>query len=130
MNLIRQILLAAEDCTEVVIPESALFELKTDEWTEDKIRYHCFLIVDGGFAYGRPVLDALSIHGGQFREIHAVAQQTLLHLSWEGHELAQTIRDEGVWNKVRAAIARTVNTTSVGVMAELAKHFTKQTLGL
>lgn len=54
-----------------------------------------------------------------------------LRLTWKGHDFLDDIRNEGVWQKVRATLANEkLQTASFGVVAALAKDIIKRNLGL
>lgn len=42
-------------------------------------------------------------------------------MTWEGHDLYDSIRNDTVWNKVKSTMSSTVGTVSIFVLKEVAK---------
>jgi hypothetical protein len=70
----------------------------------------------------------LALQAGLLREVGAVpsAQRKKVHLTWEGHDYLDAIRDEGIWAKTKAAVAETGGSATLEVIKAVAVGFVKK----
>ena len=113
MDLVRAILFAVE----AMDSQGVLSELTLDDWHEDVVLQHAHLLRSAGF------LNAF-VTGGSPTRMHVVG------LTWQGHELIDSIRDEGIWGSVKAKLGKVGGSASVDVLKALAIETAKELLGL
>lgn len=103
-NIIRDILLAIEDSpkAQVFLTAEAL-----SQHDEQAVAYNMLLLVDGGYAQGRFIHSSLG-------DGH-IAAATLIRLTNAGHDLLQAVRQQSVWDKIKAKFAE----NSLDMSAEL-----------
>lgn len=106
MDLVRTILLALADSDEPLWSTS----LVTDEYSRDVIGYH-FLILDEAGLIAASVKAA-----GDDPYYIAVAS----HLTWEGNDFLDAVRDESIWKRVRSTIGKITGGASFEVFKTVA----------
>ena len=111
-QLIRQILLKCEEHEHGFAPK----DLGIEDFTEEQIGYHVYLLGDAGFM---DVIDMTSVRSNQSPEARP---RSLTHA---GHEFLDAIRDDEVWNNTKSIIAKTGGWT-LGVIASVATEIIKQ----
>jgi hypothetical protein len=116
MDLIRRILLTLEDHPTGFVSDA---KLEFEGYTESQVRYHVFLLHEGGY------IDA--------SDVTSLGEDTPsvipYRVTWHGHELAAAFRNDTVWAKTKAGM-KSVGTASLPVWRELATSMAKQVLGL
>lgn len=120
MDLIRDLLLKIED--EENKARSSELIGDSDEAEKNRINNHIRLLYDAGFIKGI-VSTPLS---GRWR-----IQE--IELTWQGHDLASTIRDPEIWSQTKDA-AKTAGTGAIdfvwGIAKEVAKAEIKRRTGI
>jgi hypothetical protein len=130
MDLIRQILLYLE--AETPRESSGLYYVDSDpmvaklETTLELLNYQLILL------YEARLIDGAAYRGkgypsGNDRlfENSSVLSVFPRHLTWDGQEFLETIRDEEVWKKTKLA-AKTVGSFGLDTLKELGKGFIKK----
>jgi len=130
MDLIRQILLYLEAETPRV--SSGLYSVDTDpmaakfETTFELLNYQLILL------YEANLIDGAAYRGKGYPsgsdclfENPSVLSVFPRHLTWDGQEFLETIRDEEVWKKTKLA-ARSVGSFGLDTLKELGKGFIKK----
>lgn len=86
-DLIRDILIW---CEENLSHESVIIanQIKIDRYTSDEIIYHCEILKDAGYILGKP------LKSFERRDV------VLYHLTLEGHQLLDLVRNENFWNRI------------------------------
>ena len=111
MDLIRQLMLKIEELPEsdsdVVADAVSAAERRRD------VDYQLRLLTDAGFVRG---IAAHSMDGDHWLD---------LNLTWEGHELLDTIRDPAVWRKTKDGLTK-VGGMGLEMMAGVAKAYAKE----
>ena len=74
------------------------------------------LLRQAGYVDGR----LLITHGESYS---APSLFFLERLTWDGHEFAANIRDEGIWSRTKTSAAKISSSVSITVLAEIAKRF-------
>lgn len=87
-------------------------EFGFEDFTADQVAYHCGLIVEAGLVE-QPGGSTLM---GRF---------AFRRLSWDGHDFADSVRDEDVWQKTRQG-ALAVGGMTIDLVSDLAKGFIKK----
>ena len=90
MDLIRQILITAERDEHGFISE----QLEIDNYTQEEIGYHIYLLGEAGLAR---VIDLT------YDQSESPSAR-LLNLTWEGHEFLDSARENRIWNLTKDAI--------------------------
>lgn len=116
LELIRKIVLAAEDSSSGWAPDP----LEIEGYTDAQISYHCYLLMDAGLAKG---VD-LTTSGSDGPE----AQIT--QLTWAGHEFAASARNEQFWKKAMNLVQKSGGSITLGVLIELLGGIMKGAFGL
>lgn len=111
MDLVRQILLFAEEQNKPTIPD-------INGFSEEEVAYHCEIMEEAGLL----VLINLSTCSSSCYSID--------RLTWIGHEFLDSARNESFWKKVCAQIANKVAGASFAITAEYLAHEVKRQLGL
>ena len=114
MDLIREILLEVESMGVVV---SEVPQLKVKGHDGHVVYGHARLLKSAGFLN-------VEFSSGSPPQIH------VLGLTWEGHELLDSIRDDGVWSAVKAKVAKVGGSVAVELLKPLALQIVKDRLGL
>ena len=123
-NLIRNILLKCEENLPGRIGvENVVLLLEPDEekFDEmyDKCLYHVQLLIDQGFFVVQP----LKVRGAKSNYI-------IQRLTSAGCDYLDSIRDNGIWQKVLSKVSKVGGSTTLDIIAELAKTVAKNALGL
>jgi hypothetical protein len=103
-DLIRELLF------EIEAHDDAYFICADDKDSGDQERrrhYHLVLLTDAG------MLKQSGRFGSTFRMTNS------------GHDFLGSIRNEGIWSKVKETIASTVGDATLGIMADIAKAYIK-----
>jgi len=122
VDLVRQLLLHIEE--HATRPISDLDSIKIDSWTRDQIDYHIVLLEEAGLIEAD--LENLSDHNDP--DVLYVSYN-VHRLTYKGHELLETIRDDSVWRVVKEK-ARTVGAVTLPVVAQIGGAYIKTKLGL
>lgn len=109
-NLIRLLLLEIESR---VAPEA----LK--QYTEEQVLYHCELLEESGLILGKLV------RGGKGQVVGASIQR----LTWKGHDLLDSIRDEGVWARVQSMTKAAAGSATAEMLMEASRWVVSAALG-
>lgn len=123
-NLIRDILFKCEEKLpgRIGVDDIVRFlepdEEKFDEMY-DKCLYHVELLIDQGFISVNP-LRAIGVKKNYF----------ILRLTSAGCDYLDSIRDNNIWQKVLSKISKVGGSTTLDIIAELAKTVAKNALGL
>lgn len=117
-DLIRRLMLDLEQTSAAMSNQH-----KVDGHTADEVAYHLGLIVRQGYAEGpRPVYNNVDT------TIPSVV--IALRLTPEGHDFVASIRDEGVWSKVKEKTASVSGGVAMEMLKQLAVAVVKDRLGL
>lgn len=103
MDLIRQILITAEDFDSAIIPT---FAVNADAVT---VQFHARLLVDAGY-----MTQEKSLAGGKMG----------WRLTWAGHEFLDEVRDPEIWRKTKEG-ADKVGSWSIKLIGEIASGFVR-----
>jgi hypothetical protein len=120
-DTIRKILIETEE----LAPGHRLFpSQKRTVQTDDEIvtvekAEHMYLLWSNGFVEGACVRD---LNGG----LHIWTNR----LTWKGHELIDSIRDEGVWRRVQGKLSEVSGAVTLAVLCDLAAHAAREVLAL
>lgn len=90
MDLIRKILIKIEE----EYQSTAIYDLSIDGYDRETVAYHCNLLYEE-----KLISDYASQYGDDSLCFFAVG-----HLTWEGHDLLDKIRDDSQWGKVKDTI--------------------------
>ena len=104
MDLIRLLLLMKEG------DDDARERLESN-YDEKTIVFHCALAIEAGFINGSVTTD----------QVGMPAAASLLHLTWEGYEFLESIRNETTWNKAKDAVVKTGTGWTVPILKEVLK---------
>lgn len=105
MDLIRQLVFYVQD----VGPVRSVRDVHIEGFTPEQIGYHCYLIVDAGYAEGSRISNLSSQH----------PEYLVHHLTSAGHDFADNARNDTVWNSVKAKIAGTASSVSISTLGRL-----------
>lgn len=114
MDLIRAILLEAESAS----ADQAVARM--EGWSDSDFAYNVDLMKQAGLVEAA----VAKASGG----IPVTAR--VYSLTWEGHDLLDSIRDETVWNRTKAALVDTAGTAGLEIVKALAVSITRAALGL
>lgn len=92
-ELIRAILAKVEALPDT---RSRLFARSLNDWPEDGVNYHFWLLVESGLVEGK----CTAPPGG-----NAGTTCFLTTLTWTGHEFLDTVRSDTAWNRIRQQLA-------------------------
>ena len=123
-NLIRDILLKCEETLPGSIGVDDIvrfFEPDEEKFDEmyDKYLYHVQLLIDQDFLIVQP----LKVRGAKSNYI-------IKRLTSAGCDYLDSIRDNSIWQKVLSKISEVGGSTTLDIIAELAKTVAKNVLGL
>lgn len=112
-DLIRDILIRVED-----LPPGDCLQLSESEVdrVEDE---HFYLLYEAGF-----------LSADFMRDVRGVAFGVVVGLTWQGHDLLSSIRDEGVWSNVKQRALSVGGQMSIEILKTIATYVAKQTLGI
>ena len=70
----------------------------------------------------------LLIKAGLLNEVGVTrsSDRRKVHLTWEGHDYLDAVRDEGIWAKTKNAVAETGGSATLEVLKALATGFLKK----
>lgn len=105
MDLIRKLVFYVED----VGPVRSARDVQIEGYTPEQIGYHCYLIVDAGYAKGAQV-------GGLGSRL---PESLIFHLTSAGHDFADSARNDTVWNSVKTKMAGTASSVSISTLGRL-----------
>lgn len=115
MDLVRKMILALEEALPDREPE-----LRFEGVPEEKIRYHLYLLYDAGLIRGELSQAMLD----KFPEVYP------LHLSWRGHDFADAVRSDTVWQRAKSAIGEKLSSVSFDVLLNLINKIAVKVLGV
>ncbi|MDF2950541.1 MAG: hypothetical protein K0S18_124 [Anaerocolumna sp.] len=107
MDLIRKILFDLEKQSD----GTPVYDLEIDGHSDKEVAYHCKLLYDAGYVLN---YDA-SYADGDYLIGFGVGS-----ISWDGHELIDTIRNDTVWNKTKDTVVKNGLSMTVDVIKEIA----------
>ncbi|MEA5467218.1 DUF2513 domain-containing protein [Leptothoe sp. PORK10 BA2] len=113
MELIREIVFAVEG-----EDENFLEHFQIEGYSIEKVAYHCYQLVQGGYAEGRVVNDMKN------------KRTIITNLTWEGHEFADLARSQTVWQKTMKLVKDRSDTVGMGVLMQLLAATAKSIFGL
>jgi hypothetical protein len=116
LDLIRKIVLSVEEHPHGYAPA----DLKFDGYDDETVGYHGFLLVDAGLAEG---IDVAGL-GSESPAYH------VHRLTSAGHDFADAVRNDTVWNKTKTKLADVGSGVSLQVVTQLSTSFLKSMLGL
>ena len=114
MDLVRKLVLLAEDCPSGQVPNNSNIE----SYTIEQIQYHNYLLVDSGLAKG---IDVTS-------NCDDLPQWLVLHLTSAGHDFADAARNDSIWNKAKSLVVEKAGAVSIEVMKGLLVDLAKNAL--
>ena len=115
MDLIRAILLEVEAMDFSGTGE--IPELELDGWDGHLVYGHARLLRNAAY------LD-VTFTAGSPPGMHVIG------LTWQGHELLDSIRDDGVWAAVKAKVAKVGGSVALELLKPLAVQVVREGLGL
>lgn len=105
-DLIRLMLLSAEDSNgPIMFTDSSVPDGFPSGYHFDVIRYHFLLLENRGLIKGSATNNTL----------------TILHLTWDGHDFLDDIRNDNLWNTAKQKAGELSFATFLEVVKELAK---------
>lgn len=114
-NLIREMVLAIEDH-----PSGWAPELSFEEYTQEQIKYHAYLLVDAQLARGQDVT-TLGSSG---------PEALITSLTWAGHEFAEAARDDTRWTRAMGIVKEKGGAITVNLLGQLLGSLMKSSFGL
>ncbi len=117
MELIRKLLLYVEEHGKYTGLRDN--DIVIDGYTPEQIGYNLWLLHDGRYI---GIIDLRCDHDTYYRCI-------VTNITWDGHELLDTIRDDGVWKKTKERLAP-VGSVGIEVLKAVAVSVAKGMLGL
>lgn len=116
MDLVRQILLCAENQEHGYIDGNPVIE----GHTEEEIGYHIHLMHQAGLvnAMDRTAMNAKS------------PNSRILSISWHGYEFLDASRDETIWTKAKNTVLKPTTGIAFDVLLEWLKAEVKERIGL
>jgi hypothetical protein len=116
LDLIRKLLLAMEAREHAFVQE----ELSIEDYTEEQIGFHVYLLGEAGLA-----------KVGENTHILSKSPSALpLHLTWAGYEFLEAAKDETLWGKAKEKVIKPAGGVAFGVLVEWLKAEAKAKLGL
>lgn len=105
MDLVRKIILSIEAHSSGWAPE-----LNIEDFDPKVVGYHCYLIVDSGLAKGTDITTRSS-NGPEY---------VINHLTSAGHEFAESVRNEFIWDEVRQDMkSKGIASTTLDILKRL-----------
>lgn len=127
LDLVRSILLIVEEAEghlEIKDLFKARDRIKGCEFTDGEIIYHVELLIAHGFIDGKLTRDL----SGE------IIEGCINGLTWDGADFLESMRDNGVWEKAKDAIKRTVGSTTFDVVKQtcslVAMQMIKTSIGM
>jgi Hypothetical protein (DUF2513) len=113
MELVRKILLVLEQHPRGHAPE----RLAIEGYDDETVGYHVFLMGQdqGGLLH----VAVTTVFGG------ASPQALAEHITWKGHEFLDSVKNETVWQRVKAAVVKKGGGASLEVVTALAVETAK-----
>jgi len=101
----RQILL---DVEALGLGQRTIYAVETKD--DQPVVYNVGLLLQGGYLEGMTI-------GGVGTSVGYIVRS----LTWEGHDLLDSIRDQGVWRETKEKLRKVGGNVSIAVMMEVAK---------
>ena len=114
MELVRELLLEVEKQEPNTIKQEVEYE--DDKWTGEEVMGHLNLLNNRNLIAGTVIAEEYCI--------------ALEGLTWEGHDFLDSIRDEGVWKKVKSKLATVGGGATLEIVKTLGVKYAKEKLGL
>lgn len=130
LDLIRKILLDLEGRTPNLADDRLGFDLSKVSaelgTTEQELQYHLVLLYEAEYIDGF-ALRGLSHKSGKAMTLDSEYAWLAIphHITWDGHEFLETVRDEKIWASTKGA-AKKIGSFSVDTLKELGKGFIKK----
>jgi hypothetical protein len=113
-ELIRKLVLAVEDARNGYAPNG----IDVEGYTQEQIRYHAYLLLDGGF-----------IEGDRIDNTDSDSPEAIVrNLTWKGHEFADAARDETRWKKAVGIVQEKGGSVTISVLTQLLIELMKRGL--
>ena len=106
MDLCRKILFAIEE----QYIDTAIFDMKIENYSIEQIAYHCQILYDAGF---------ISNYKAQYAS-NKIWSYAVGALTWEGHEFLDKIREDTIWNKTKDIIVKKGLPMALDIIKEIA----------
>lgn len=116
-DLIRDLLLRVE--------EGPPHDFHFADRSEHEVNYHLALLVEANYLRGEVVRTGTPDRGKT--NVYSVHVQ---HLTMEGHDFLDAIRDEGVWAKTKERAQQVAESVPLSVLKEVAIEIVKNGVGL
>jgi len=118
MDLVRKLVLVLEDAQSGWAPNP----IRIEGYTAGQIGYHAYLLVESGLAKG---IDATPMGGSDG------PQYMLQHLTPAGHDFAESVRTEYIWDEVKEDIkAKGLGSATLDILKKLVDKKIKKHLEL
>lgn len=113
MELIRKIILEVEKAQDNQI------DLKIESYSEQEIGYHVYLLIQGGL-----------VEGIEFPKTNEslLPTATPTNLTWNGHEFADAMRNESIWDKAMEIVKKNGGHITNGVLIQLLTSMIKDSI--
>ena len=115
-DTIREILLEAES----IKPEAAIVLSNFDPDRAYEVSYHAELLEEAGLVHAT-ILKAMGSGPTQFH---------IYRLTWQGHELLDSIRNESIWSKTKSTIADKGGVMTFELIKSVAIDLAKTAMGM
>ena len=116
MELVRKILLEIEKQESGYAP----INIVIDGYTQEQIRYHAFIMMEGGL-----------IEGMKRTDLSSKSPQVIpKRLTWSGHEFLEAARNDTVWKKAMGIVQDKGGTITVTMLGQLLTSLMKTQFGL
>ncbi|HQR09347.1 MAG TPA: DUF2513 domain-containing protein [Gemmatales bacterium] len=116
MDLIRKLLLQLEGDSNTKQQDKDV-----SSYNPLTVNYHKYLIIDAKLASGTTYMTTGS--GG-------VMEGMMTHLTWEGHDFIDSIRNDSLWMKVKDNVKKGVTTVSMETLKQVVSYVAKQMMGM
>ena len=93
---------------------------------EKQIEYHIELLADAGFVVKSSEHIDPPGRGGSIRHGRRIVRSFALRVTNSGHDFLDAIRDDGIWNKTKQAVAETGGSATLEIIKSLATGFLKK----
>lgn len=113
MELVRKILLEMEKQESGYAP----INIVIDGYTQEQIRYHAFIMMEGGLIEG-------------IKRTDKSPQVIPRRLTWSGHEFLDNARNDTVWKKAMGIVQEKGGTITVTMLGQLLTSLMKAQFGL
>jgi len=115
MDLVRKILMAAEDSPSGYAPDP----LKIEGYSKEEIQYHALIIIEAGLATG-----------GETTPFNGPPAAIIHRLTWRGHEFLEAAREESRWKEAKRIIGEKAGSVSIQVWTAVLQQLTMKAVGL